>query len=713
MPNSHTRGPDRGWFTRAASFLPGLMLTYVPHSQAARQHHRPDIQALRALAVAIVILFHVWPHLVPGGYVGVDVFFVISGYLITSSLAREAYATGRISLRNFYARRLRRLAPMATVVLLFATVGSFWFVSPANWETTAQQIAASALYVQNWALGFQAIDYLGAESAPTAVQHYWSLSIEEQFYIVWPLVMVAGLVIAAKGQWNARVVFAAALACIFVSSLAASVIVTASDRAWAYFATHTRAFELALGGLLALVNLPKLSRRTRLGLSTFGLIAILASAFTFDDTTAFPGMAALLPTLGAATMIAAGDVRLGPYQGLNYAPARWLGDVSYSAYLWHWPLIVFVGSIDAELGIGWGLGVIALTLALSALSYVHVEERFRHAAYGGLDRDPSVAWNWLAAGGTMAAASIAGALALQALVWTDGAATAKTDDRRYPGPAVLADGAIAPLGADPLPPFTTLNKDRPRLVDARRPELGPIRCHQGNRSAEVLTCVAGDADAARTIVLTGDSHAYQWAPALHLLGQQAGWRLVVMTRSACALSPPRDVIAEEIFSTCVEWQPAAIEAIDVIDPEIVVYAESRGHRTIENHENSEALRDVWRRLVGNDRRLIVLEDTPWLSFDPRKCDPAAEPCSVARNVAIPVDPMQAVFNGMPANLASAIQYIDMNDLVCGPALCTSVMGNVFVFRDRHHLTQTYVQQLAPYLLERMGPTLGLAVEDGG
>ena len=210
----------------------------------------PEIQGLRAVAVGLVLLFHIWPAFMPGGYVGVDVFFVISGYLMTGLLVRSAMRDGSVSLIDFYSRRARRLLPAATTVLAASFLATFAFLPQTRWLETVPQIAASALYVQNWALARSAVDYLGAENAASPVQHYWSLSIEEQFYFIWPLVVIAALHFARRFGVSLRRTLLVALGLIFVGSLAASIYITAQDPARAYFVTHTRIWELALGGLL-------------------------------------------------------------------------------------------------------------------------------------------------------------------------------------------------------------------------------------------------------------------------------------------------------------------------------------------------------------------------------------------------------------------------------------------------------------------------------
>lgn len=368
-----------------------------------------------------------------------DVFFVISGYLITGLLVRTAERAGRISLLDFYSRRARRLLPAATAVLAASFAGMFVFLPEARWEETAIQIAASALYVQNWVLAWLSVDYLGAENAASPVQHYWSLSIEEQFYFIWPLVMIAAIFVARQFGLSLRRTFIVALSLIFAASLAASIYLTAQEPARAYFVTHTRMWELALGGLLALSihRAHWVKGRTSILMALVGISAILWSAVFYSPATAFPGIAALVPTLGTAAIILAGDVQLGFVRGLNTRLLTWLGDRSYSIYLWHWPLIVFYTARHETIGLMDGIGLIAVTLVLSHFSYEYIEQRYRHAKVKG-------EWKPLGYGLASIAACVAAAGTLHYSVASQ--ATTHTDiaDPRYPGPATLLAAAPVP-----------------------------------------------------------------------------------------------------------------------------------------------------------------------------------------------------------------------------------------------------------------------------
>jgi len=340
---------------------------------------RPEIQGLRAIAVCFVAVFHVWPHLVPGGYVGVDVFFVISGYLITGVLLREGERTGKIDLLAFYVRRARRLLPAAMLVLLLVGLLTPFWLPSALWRDGTNELAYSAFQLENWRLAAKAIDYLAATNAPSPVQHYWSLSVEEQFYVVWPGLIICAFWASRALRLSSRTLLRILFGAIVAGSLAASVWLTFTDPAPAYFVTYTRIWELGLGGLVAL-GVPALEEGARRFLGFAGVAAILAAAFLFSTKTPFPGYAALLPTVGTVLVIVSGQStsQLSAFALLKMRPFQFLGDISYSLYLWHWPIVVFFTQKTGEAISFWGgLAVLAASVGLAAISKVYVEDRFR------------------------------------------------------------------------------------------------------------------------------------------------------------------------------------------------------------------------------------------------------------------------------------------------------------------------------------------------
>src|SRR5699024_6178862 len=347
----------------------------------------------RAVAVGLVLLYHAGLPLFPGGYVGVDVFFVISGFLITGMLVRQSMKHGKIDLADFYARRIRRILPAATIVLAFVAVGTLLILPRTRWDEIGTEIIASAFYVVNWVLA-GGTDYLNAEEAASPLQHFWTLAVEEQFYIIWPALLIGLLWIAARTSARHDDVDArkqriqrflqVGVVIAIVPSFIWSVYYTQANPAPAYFVTTTRLWEIAIGAAIAIyaVQLQKLPHKLGYALQGGGLIAILCAGLFYTESTMFPGYAALLPTLGSAGVIIggmSGRATRGFAVVLNTKPMRWIGDLSYSLYLWHWPLLVFAAYLaDGELRIRYGLLIVFLAIIPSWISYRYIEEPFRH-----------------------------------------------------------------------------------------------------------------------------------------------------------------------------------------------------------------------------------------------------------------------------------------------------------------------------------------------
>ncbi|RZI83481.1 MAG: acyltransferase, partial [Microbacterium sp.] len=362
---------------------------------------RTDIQGLRALAVSLVLIYHLAPDSLTGGYVGVDVFFVISGFLITLHLLGRIPRSGR-DLVGFWSRRVRRLLPASLLVLASTLVASRIWAPETQWANTARHARAATLYVVNWVLSGE-VDYQHAEDAASPVQHFWSLSVEEQFYFVWPvLILLLGLLARRLGRENRLHVVLAGLVMVVAASLAYSIHITGTNPSAAYFVTPARVWELGIGGILACIVLlatghqhheehrhravrDTLRPEIAVPLAWLGFAAIAYAAVTFTEDTPFPGWHAAIPVLGTAAVIGAQSTQGtgSPGNLLALRPVQWLGDVSYSVYLWHWPLVVIVPQATGH-DLTWtDRGSIALaTLALAALTKTYVEDRFRGASWG-------------------------------------------------------------------------------------------------------------------------------------------------------------------------------------------------------------------------------------------------------------------------------------------------------------------------------------------
>ena len=384
-----------------------------------KEGFRPDVEGLRAVAVGAVLLYHAGVPFAPGGYVGVDVFFVISGFLITGLLVRELEKTGTVSLARFYSRRAKRLLPVTVVVLgaVVLVAGSWPQFDPVRMDEVSLGVVASGLYVMNWLLAARATDYFAAGLQASPVQHFWTLAVEEQFYLVWPALLLGVAWWCRRANRGLRPVLAATFAAVAISSLAYSVYSTQLQAGAAYFSTLTRGWELALGGMLALVPASRLVPQPRwvaFALAWTGLGAIAFATFRFNDDTLFPGYAALVPTLGTAAIITAGIgstmTSAGPARLLTLGPVRHVGRISYSWYLWHWPPLVFASTLWGKLSPLEGMGILAASYVPAVLTNRLVEKPFLHSET--LSRYPRKA---LALGGACTASSVALGLGLFAL----------------------------------------------------------------------------------------------------------------------------------------------------------------------------------------------------------------------------------------------------------------------------------------------------------
>jgi len=504
-----------------AQVTPGAPSAPRADERASRSFF-PEIQVLRAVAVTLVVLYHYWPGTLTGGYVGVDAFFVISGYLITSHLIREVERTGGLKLWAFYARRARRLLPASIFVLLFAALGTFLLLPTDLWASTAHELTASGFYVQNLWLASKAVTYSASNDVASPVLHYWSLSAEEQFYLVWPSLIIISLLVARKwlrGHTTTTIGFTLLL--VTLSSFAFSVWATQTHRAAAYFITPTRAWEFGAGALVVLL-MRKWAPSLTLSrvLRWLGMIGLLASAWFFSNATPFPGYAAALPVIATAAVIVAGDTGRADPSDLVFRlrPVQWLGDVSYSVYLWHWPLMVFAPYVlRHNLNTPELLALIVLCLVVSGISKRFVEDAMRF--WPRLTRTPRA--TLLAAGaGMLVIALVSGSQVFAAGVQEQRTAALLADVSADPcfGAPAMENRAKCPEALTALPVAAVTNADAPWA-----PQSG---CHATGSNPPSLTCFWGTGKPSRVVALVGDSHAEHWRGALHRIAKAKNWQII-------------------------------------------------------------------------------------------------------------------------------------------------------------------------------------------
>jgi peptidoglycan/LPS O-acetylase OafA/YrhL/cellulose synthase/poly-beta-1,6-N-acetylglucosamine synthase-like glycosyltransferase len=656
---------------------------------------RPDIQGLRAVAVAMVVLYHAKVPGLDGGYAGVDAFFVISGFLITGQLVREADHTGRVSLLQFYAGRIRRLLVPATVVVCATVIVNRIWGSIFEVRAVSTDAVWTALYGINYHLAAQGVDYQQADGPVSPLQHFWSLSVEEQFYLVWPLVVLVFALGRHRHRWH---LFGATVGLVTVASFWFSVHATTVNAPYAYFSMQSRAWELGVGAAVSLAATALLAVPGWLArlVSWLGLAAIVTSAFAYSDSTPFPGRAALLPVLGTAAVIAAG-CRLGgsgAERVLRVRPMQALGRISYGLYLWHWPLLILVPVMMAA-QFGWvvNLEVCALALWLAALMY-HMLER------------PSKQWRlrrpaWPPLGAGLIAVSVA---ISAVVVWTlpslvGSGATASSIDLRSAGAQQLQGDLVRALRIGAAPRNLTPSLDK---VGHDQPVSTADGCHADFLTVEQpFSCVFGDPAGTHTLVLFGDSHAQQWLPGLDAEAQRLHWRLVTWTKAACPIAQV-SVYAKSLrrtYTECTRWRDRTIKRIEALHPDQVVLSQSDNvpGTQVSDQQWATATAQTARMFVAHHQPVVYIMDTPVPGSDVPACVAEhigdVQHCtrSRARIYAYP-----ARHRELADTLhAAGITTLEPVSWFCTTRECPVVVGNVLIYRDTAHMTSAYSEVLAP------------------
>jgi peptidoglycan/LPS O-acetylase OafA/YrhL len=647
---------------------------------------RADVEGLRAVAIAVVVLAHADTGIAAGGFVGVDVFFVISGFLITQALVGELDRTGRVGVARFYARRVKRLMPQVLAVIAAVVVAAWLLLSPVAADAVAGDVVAAGAYAMNWHLSAEAADYFASGANDQPLDHLWSLAVEEQFYAVWPWLL---MLLA----WRRRLLLPALALVVAASFAYAAVQVQAAPEA-AYYSALARAWELGLGAVAAvLLGGRSVSPLAAGALGWLGLAAIALATVAFGASTPFPGPAALLPTLGAVALIVAGTSRrpAAATRSLMLRPVRWLGRVSYAWYVWHWPALVFAaGSLPAS-----GRAVVAVASLLPAwLTFRWIEEPLRRSTLHV--RRPRLT---LAAGVAGPALAVGIGVALSASLSSPPALAASA-----------AEGAPQLQRTRAVQKRASALRPRPRDAGDDRGRAYYDGCLVDARVAESPACVYGDRGSGTTVVLFGDSHAMQWFPALERIAKRRGWRLLNLTKGGC---PPASVQVLQPTKTrenpaCPAWREDTLRRIEAKErPALVLVGSSvnytvlDGGRRLSRAKSTAALgagyAPTLRRLQAAGARVAVLVDAPRPPRNVPSCVSGAmkqlHRCAFARGAAI----------ARAASIRDAVRrvpgaaVIDATDRFCLRDLCPAVIGNVLVYRNSGHLTASFVATLRPWL----------------
>lgn len=664
-----------------------------------------------------VVLNHLWPTRLTGGYVGVDVFFVISGFLISSHLCREIVTSKRIRLGRFYARRVRRLLPAAFLVLLFCLVGAYFLLPYPRWESNAEEVLASATYWENWLLAAKSVDYSALTASASLAQHYWSLSVEEQFYLCWPLLLLLLFKIPAR---RARIT---GIVIVGLVSLAFSAYFTVVSKSQAYFITPTRVWEFAGGAAIALGGDKfALSRIGANLVSLLGLGMIFSSALVFDQTTEFPGLLALVPAAGAGLIIVGGTRPGRQWHSIlsSSRPVQFLGNVSYSLYLWHWPLIVLApfvlrGALNAgRLTSLQRIGIFAIALVLAYLSKVFVEDR--GMSWPRLANSTRITFAAMIAG-IIAIALLASGLVSSYHRHVNQAAEAVRNAAIRPchGAAALVPGSGC---RDPFGPAQVVNMGPANDYYTVPPDCGAQldKYKAGSTKTTTICDFSGGAPSPPVAWLIGDSHAEQWQGPLLDIARKKKWVLKLSFLGGCPMAKVQFIGYEGANSAsdpqrCMTWDATMADVISRDRPTYVftsflarMEAVNDGTSRSQAEQYSSGLMPFWNAWTDAGAKVFVLADPP-LNDAVRAVDCVAlnpqNPvlCAVDRAKAQPPDPL--TYAARESNNPN-VKYIDLTNYFCDSRKCYGVIGNVVVYYDTNHMNLEFSRSLRPMIATAMG-----------
>lgn len=652
---------------------------------------RPDIQGLRAVAVALVILAHAGVAGFAGGYVGVDVFFVLSGYLITGLLLEERVATGTIRYGEFLARRLRRLLPAMLAMLLVVLIVSTIVLTPFEMRQQSRSFPYAAAWISNFFFSFAERDYFLALQDHDLFLHTWSLGVEEQFYLIWPwlVLLFVGFKARVADRLSQGKVILVGFAMVFVASLVLSIYLSANLPLLAFYMMPSRFWQFALGsGVYVGMHMAfdwravSMGRKGKIGAWIAGLtgvMLVICSAVLLSPDISYPGWYALAPSFGAALLIAAGRISdraaAGPI--LSSGLFVWIGDRSYSLYLWHWPILI-LGTATGISGLVAGkLVLVALTVALAMLSYRYIELPFWKGRFR-----TAIPKHVVVYAVTTIIVSVTAYNALERQVFGSSVES------------LVADGYDPRMDADP------------------RVYLSGLHCDTGHFATQVVPCALGNPTGERLAVLLGDSIGAQWSPAVSEVFPSPEWQILVLTKSACAIVDKTWHYnkAGGDYTVCTEWRNMVLDYIDMIAPDVLIIGSSATYNFTATDWVDGTTR-VLQRVAPSVGHVVLIAGTPHLSFDGPSCleDPWRFSFRLINGDRECEEAMTETRSDVVANYlrqsASGfvnVGVVELGGLVCPDGRCAAqTTDGVVIFRDEKHITASFARSLVPLFKNRL------------
>jgi len=651
-----------------------------------QKQYRPEIEGLRVIASFLVAIYHIWFMKVSGG---VDVFFVVSGFLITTSLLSKYARDGYIKFSTYVLGLMKRLLPNALIVLIFVVIVGYFILPEARHGETIREIIASLFYVENWQLAVTGTDYLAQDNEQSPVQHFWAMSIQGQFYIIWFLIISATIFLNNKFKTDFKKLFMAILTILFTVSFFYSIYLTTVNQPWAYFDTRTRIWEFAIGGILMLfIFKVKLPQSVSFITGWIGFAGLISTGIILDVETSFPGYVALWPVASAVLIMLAGQnpSNFGVEKMLGSKPMVKLGGLSYGLYLWHWPLLIFYYIIFDTQSVSFlhGLILIILSLLMSYITTMIAEkpigEFIYRRKYSLKSFTPIFA--------------LLGVMVISLTLWLSynqvqsSLADQLSGDPNYPGALANTEEFEGYEEMDPIPDLGSVKDDQSEPYNDG--------CHVPPDESEVEICEYGEKNNYNyTIALVGGSKSTHWLPSLQSFSEDESIRILNVTKSGCQFSYNPD----EDTGDCFDWNEDVIGEVSQENPDLVVTLADNGHA--DEEEVPEGYINQFNRLGEEGIEVMAIRDTPYFEEDVAEClsqhGVDTNECDADRNQTVPTDSAWDKLENPPSN----VHYVDYTQYICDDETCPPVIGNIIAYMDGSHMTTTFNETFGPLVRENM------------
>ena len=640
---------------------------------------RKDLQGLRAIAILLVVMAHLHLSVFEGGFIGVDVFFVLSGYLITGLLLKEFYAKNNISFLRFYARRLRRLLPSLLFMIVTVFITATLLLSTYELIPKTKSIVYATTWTSNLYFAFSVVDYFSEMELQDMFLHTWSLAVEEQFYLVWPFIIFLVLSVFLKMalQKNVQLKFLLLIfSILFLTSFIVSIYWSYNRPLWAFYLMPSRIWQFSLGAIVLVFSEIVASKVSTIGrdeiknilpLQLIGVVLIFISSIFIKPNQIYPGWLALAPSVGAALVL----LKSNQLRILSNSVLVWIGDRSYSWYLWHWPIFILayaygIGETTSEI-----LFLIILSLIIASFSYSFVEIPFWKGKLSQISTSRSISTSMI---------SMLLIVSVTLLV--------KIEQYEKLEQMKLASN---PITSQPL--------DFPVIYSHD--------CDSWYKSSNVKYCTYGDNSYEKTVVLIGDSILAQWFSLVSEIFKAPNWRLVVVTKSSCPMVDEEFIYERigKVYEVCSNWREKVLDDLPRLNPDIIVVGSSSTY-SFTDEQWLEGSRRVVAKLSEISDNVLIIPGTPFLPFDGPSCLMRAyekeanltsiiskEMCTTTsiNNRVLKVSELLQDVSSKFKN----VNILALNEYVCPNNKCSALTNDgVVVFRDRQHLRDTFVRSLA-------------------